>query len=228
MNYVIENGLDFSSLLNLSDEEEDSSKQLCLLSGQPLELNHITLPCQHSFNYIPLYNEILARKFKHNRYSINAYSMSINQIECPYCRKISSKLLPYYPEIQGINKINGVNSPSKYTMIQHKCSHILKHGANKGKPCSKQGFLYLDEISQKTTCLCLKHWNCLQKSKNKNKNPMKCVKINKNKPTLSKLEESLYKKYRVEDLKNLLRENKVKLSGNKYDLIKRVISNNLY
>ncbi len=227
MNYVIENGLDFSNLLNLSDEE-DSSKQLCLLSGQPLELNHITLPCQHSFNYKPLYHEILARKFKHNRYSRTAYSMSINQIECPYCRKISHKLLPYYPEIHGVTKISGVNSPNKYTMIQHTCSHVLKHGANKGKPCSKQGFLYLDEISQKTTCLCLKHWKCLQKSKNKVKNPVKCANISKKKPTLSKLEEYVNKKYRVVDLKNILRENKQKLGGNKHDLIKRVILKNLY
>tara|TARA_B100001057_G_scaffold413158_1_gene429647 strand:- start:521 stop:1213 length:693 start_codon:yes stop_codon:yes gene_type:complete len=225
MNYVIEGGLDFSQLLKLKDDDNDelNENNTCLLSGEPLELNHITLPCKHSFNYKPLYNEILSRKFKHNRYSRTAYSMSINQIECPYCRKISHKLLPYYPQIPNIDKINGVNSPKKYTMATRTCSHVLKCGPNKGTTCSSQGFLYFDNKTQKTTCFCLKHWNLQQKIKNKAKTPIKCVKIKKNKPTLSKLEESLYKKYRVVDLKNILRENKQKLTGNKYDLIKRVI-----
>ena len=136
--------------------------------------------------------------------------------------------MPYYPQIPNIDKINGVNSPKKYTMTTRTCNHILKCGPNKGNTCSSQGFLHFDNKTKLTTCLCLKHWNLQQKFKNKEKSPMKCVKIKKNKPTLSKLEESLYKKYRVVDLKNILRENKQKLSGNKYDLIKRVILKKLF
>ena len=232
MNYIIEDGISFSSLLNISDNEDsdNNTNQLCLLSGQLLELNHITLPCQHKFNYKPLYNEIIARKFKHNRYSVwrESGNIATNQIECPYCRKISNKLLPYCPEISNIKKINGVNFPKKYTMNLHTCNCVLKCGPNKGSICNKQGFLYFDETTKKTTCLCLKHWKSQQKSQNKIKNSAnakeKYVKV----PTFTKLEASLNKKYKVVDLKNILRENKQKLTGNKYDLIKRVILKNLF
>ena len=122
----------------------------------------------------------------------------------------------------------GVNSPKKYTMVQHTCSYIFKSGVNKGKSCNCAGFLYLDEISQKTSCFCFKHWTCLNKSKNKKEKSNNKIKTTKNTPTYTELEDLLNKKYRVVDLKNILRENKQKLSGNKYDLIKRVISKNIF
>ena len=235
MNYVIENGIDFSKLLELSDDDDDNhnasseSKQQCLLTGEPLDLNHITLPCQHSFNYKPLYNEILSRKFKLNKYSRYANYLKINQLECPYCRNISNKLIPYCPLISGVSKVAGVNSPKKYTIQEHTCSHIFKSGKNKGTTCKNTGFFFKE--NGKVVCFCSKHWQYKQKtslqkstqenSKNKNKSQSK-------KPTFTKLEESLNKKYRVVDLKNILRENKEKLGGNKYDLIKRVILKKLY
>ena len=232
MNYVIENGIDFSKLLELSDDNDDigsENNQQCLLTGEPLELNHITLPCQHSFNYKPLYNEILSRKFKLNKYSRHANYLKVNQIECPYCRNISNKLIPYCPLISGVSKVAGVNSPKKYTIQEHTCSHIFKNGKNKGTTCTNSGFFYKE--NGKVVCLCSKHWQYQQKTNLHKSNQEKSKKNSisqSTKPTLTKLEESLHKKYRVVDLKNILRENKEKLGGNKYDLVKRVILKKLY
>ena len=236
MNYVIEDGIDFSQLLQLNDEDEDNynsfcseNNKQCLLTGEPLDLNHITLSCQHSFNYKPLYNEILSRKFKLNKYSRPATHLKVNQIECPYCRNITNKLIPYCPLISGVSKIVGVNSPKKYTIQQHTCSHIFKSGKNKGTTCKNTGFFYKE--NGKVVCLCSKHWQYQQKTnlhKSNQEKSKKKIKLQSTKPTLTKLEDSLNKKYRVVDLKNILRENKEKLSGNKYDLIKRVILKKLY
>ena len=43
------------------------------------------------------------------------------EIECPYCRKIQSGLLPYI-NIEGVTQITGVNSPKGMCMYIHKCS----------------------------------------------------------------------------------------------------------
>ena len=64
MNYKIESNIDFYAELNkeLNDNNINSEKQHCLLSNNILEDNYITLDCSHSFNYLPLYNEICEQK----------------------------------------------------------------------------------------------------------------------------------------------------------------------
>ena len=41
----------------LSKESIDDYDNICLISNEPLEKEHIT-SCKHKFNYIPIFNEI--------------------------------------------------------------------------------------------------------------------------------------------------------------------------
>ena len=56
MNYIIEDNFDFYNALKA--EEPAESVAVCMISHEPLTYNAITLSCKHSFNYIPLYNEL--------------------------------------------------------------------------------------------------------------------------------------------------------------------------
>ena len=40
---------------------------MCLITKEPLEENNIRLKCGHSFNYMPLYNEINRQKRLNNQ-----------------------------------------------------------------------------------------------------------------------------------------------------------------
>ena len=95
MNYIIENNIDFYKELNTNNSIDDLSN-ICLLTHQPLEQNYIKLECNHTFNYIPIYKEICRQKYSKNNYLETCY-LSINEIKCPYCRNINSKLLPLAP-----------------------------------------------------------------------------------------------------------------------------------
>ena len=44
-------------------------------------------------NLLPLYNEVIKQKTVINTFEIT--HLKINEIKCPYCREITSKLLPY-------------------------------------------------------------------------------------------------------------------------------------
>lgn len=70
----------------------------------PLTYNFIKLPCNHSFNYLPLYNELTLT---------NTYKRSI---KCPYCRTLSSKLIPYIP-LPGVEKNMGLILRKNYVWI---------------------------------------------------------------------------------------------------------------
>ena len=54
--YIIEDNLDFKT--ELTDKTISDNNSRCLISQQVLTRSHITLPCSHKFNYIPLYNEV--------------------------------------------------------------------------------------------------------------------------------------------------------------------------
>jgi len=98
-----------------------------MISHSPLTHNYITLPCKHSFNYIPLYKELSLHNNK-------------NTIVCPYCRSSSDKFIPFIP-LPGIVKIVGVNSPTKLCMPAPECTVILKTGLNKGNICGGNGMV---------------------------------------------------------------------------------------
>ena len=97
---------------------------LCLITKECLHPNHITLSCGHKFNYLPLYKEVVNQKNKSNTgYEIT--KLDIHQIKCPYCRRITNKLLPYIP-YTSVKLIKYVNCPEEHCMNARKCSHTFR------------------------------------------------------------------------------------------------------
>uniref|UniRef100_A0A6C0B9Z8 Uncharacterized protein n=1 Tax=viral metagenome TaxID=1070528 RepID=A0A6C0B9Z8_9ZZZZ len=136
-NYIIENGgLNFYEELykSLDQPIETSDLDLCLITSSPLTENWVQLECNHKFNYVPLYNDILNHKKTFNR--LERRVLKAGEIRCPYCRNIQSTLLPYY-EIVGINQVHGVNcfdeSQEKLQnaniddYIKGKCAYIMNY-----------------------------------------------------------------------------------------------------
>lgn len=128
MNYTIDENFDFYSELNqvlqTKDEKLDSNP-ICMISHEPLSYNSITLSCKHSFNYLPLYNELCLHNNK-------------QYIICPYCRAKADKLIPFIP-LPKVTKIVGVNYPIKWCMPTLKCSFLSKNGPYKGLECEQPG-----------------------------------------------------------------------------------------
>ena len=100
--------------------------ELCLISKETIE-NLIKLPCNHSFDYIYLYYEIIEQKKTLSK-----------GFKCPYCRMIQNKILPMRTE-----KIYGVNTPDKYCMRPYKCSYTFKSGKRAGCLCDKESYTEL-------------------------------------------------------------------------------------
>jgi hypothetical protein len=132
MNYIIEDDFDFFKELNETTTNL-SEVHNCMISHLPLTYNTITLPCKHSFNYLPLYTELCLHNNKQN-------------ISCPYCREISNKLIPFIP-LPNVKKIIGVNSPEKKCLPAPKCDFKLKTGLK----CERNG------IESKEGIFCTKH-----------------------------------------------------------------------
>ena len=135
INYKFEGNIDFSKeLFNLISKNEkiEEEEEVCLISGDNLKKDFVTLDCGHKFNYENIYNEIITQR-KKNRLEIQ--SVRINQLKCPYCRSIHKGILPYvesYPRIVNVNctAIELVKSKLKY------CEAILKSGKRKGEICN--------------------------------------------------------------------------------------------
>ena len=127
--YIIEGGINFYEELYKSCDEnsdtsvEDSSNNLCQITGLPLVDKYVTMECNHKFNYTALYKDICNQKFNFRSYTFSTLTETDKQkfkdakidyfIKCPYCRNIQFTLLPYYPEMIGIEKRYGVNSLEK-------------------------------------------------------------------------------------------------------------------
>ena len=125
---------DFFKMLNdNSDTDIDNDINSCLISRQELNASKIRLPCNHSFNYIPLYKEIINQKKKAT--VTETVKLKYNQIKCPYCRTIHDYLIPY-KKMEGVSCIYGVNTPRKYVYYETICNYIYKRGTNKGNQCS--------------------------------------------------------------------------------------------
>ncbi|MFY7728232.1 MAG: hypothetical protein ACOVRN_01810 [Flavobacterium sp.] len=110
--YIIDGNIDFyaelyKSLDDISDAE-DTPQSTCLITGDTLTDKYVTLNCGHTFNYIPLYYDVLAHKLKYNKFESKAGKLCAWQFQCPYCRKKQSELLPYYPELN-TGRVLGVN-----------------------------------------------------------------------------------------------------------------------
>tara|TARA_B100000073_G_scaffold305655_1_gene274964 strand:+ start:269 stop:955 length:687 start_codon:yes stop_codon:yes gene_type:complete len=224
MKFVLEGDLDFASLLKKA-VSDNSNQKTCLLTHDVLSDNHITLPCDHSFNYKPLYDEIVMQKRNHNH--LETTRLRVNELKCPYCRTIHKKLLPYIC-CPGVQKVSGVNYPLRYSMKFWDCEWVFKTGKNKGNACplaaQHTGYGYL----------CLKHY----KSKHKAfVNPIKSNKTTKTSepiPTtkqkcsnLTPEQLAFYKANTVKSCKEILRANKYPMTGNKEALVKRIFTNNI-
>lgn len=138
-NYKIENNFNFNNELLKAiceDSSDDEDEAKCLITNQPLKKYNIKLSCGHSFNYEPLYTDIIRQKspgyMRKEEHRIAHY-----QFRCPYCRTIIKKLIPYVDDIPSVIEITGVNYPAKYTFFLNTCKYIFKSGKRKGEPCRK-------------------------------------------------------------------------------------------
>ena len=221
--YIVEDNIDFFAELNKSssnnniiidtnntnenDKNNDNALEKCLITNKPLDKNHIKLECNHTFNFIPLYLEIKQQKTIKNFNEI--ILLKKNQIKCPYCRNIQSKLLPYYNkhnvslESNIVEKISGVNIPKKDCMWLHKCSGVFKGGPNKGQRCNKpcndfmcsQHIKQLDKNNNTTiTAAANRNNQTCNKCNATNLNGKKCKQTGKNCVTIS-VDGIEYKKY---------------------------------
>lgn len=162
MNFIIEGNLNFYDELNKTELDDDEDEtNTCLLTYMTLDKNHITLPCNHKFNFFPLYREIICQKTPSLKSYLNTEKLQFNEIKCPYCRQKSNKLLPYIKLNDNMMFHQGVNSPEKFCMSFHKCSHIFRSGKNKNSICCKTAY-YNGE-----NCYCNKHHILINKKNEK-------------------------------------------------------------
>ena len=116
-------------IISTSSSSSSSYDNICLISKEILHPNHITLVCNHKFNYIPIYKEVLYQKTKFNTlYEVT--KLNYNQIKCPYCRTITNKLLPFIP-YPCVKLAKNIHSSDNNCIPVAKCSHIIKkHKSN--------------------------------------------------------------------------------------------------
>jgi len=200
MSYKIEDDLEFYNMLYSEVNKKEVPKEelkRCLISKQPLDNTRIKLMCGHEFNYNPLYREIKKQKTHHNHLSI--IRLRKNQIQCPYCRNIQDKVLPFKP-YEGVTKCYGVNSPPSYEMLMDKCSYVFKSGKRKGLPCNK---LCNGEY-------CNGHFKIMEKKKQKEKHEIKENTIIDNSTSNTMYTDAELKKLTVVKLKSAAKKLKIK------------------
>ena len=137
-NLIIKNNINVYDAINaIEDEGED---EICLITGDKLSEYNVKLSCGHTFNYIPLFNEVAQQKksfySKSQSYHMSTERLKIFQIKCPYCRGIQNNIMPYIPSIEK-EKLNGVNYPFKYCMYLNKCEYLYKSGKHKNQSCGR-------------------------------------------------------------------------------------------
>ena len=191
----------FKSYLNQEINYQDGSlHNCCLISGEPLTNNHITLDCGHMFNINELYNEVVQQKTKQNSYS---NKVKVNEIRCPYCRIITPKILPYFKYYN--NKlIYGVNGPIHLSIQLYKCEYKGKNGTC----CEKSAC-----ITNNGT-LCNSHIKYTHSEEELIK-------------TLDSNSIACLKKKTVTELKEELKKHSKKTSGNKDELVIRLALTNI-
>ena len=73
-----------------------------------------------------------------------------------------TKLLPHIKINDKILFYGSVNSPEKYCMSFHNCSHVFKSGKNKNSICPKSAYY------NETYCYCNQHHTLMNKNKASN------------------------------------------------------------
>lgn len=192
----------FLEAMNTSDEDEDENNDnMCLISSSPLITNFITLPCNHSFNYIPLLKAIIQQKSKNN---LNILQLHSHQLQCPYCRHIHHKLLPFIPNDEFNTPLKNINSPEKYCMTCFQCTWRFTSGKKKNTTCCKYGY------TGENGTYCKTHHKLIKKVE---------ILLEWNHNTMHK-----YKQYTNIQLKEMLKELNQKTSGEKRILIRRIVT----
>ncbi|AET72867.1 hypothetical protein PGAG_00413 [Phaeocystis globosa virus 12T] len=191
----------------LMEEDDDAvvcetvspNQNVCLITNEKLEVNSIKLRCNHEFNYLPLYNEVVYQKTK--KLQDNSL-LKINQIKCPYCRNVDEVLLPCY-KYYSVKPVRGVTYPEEHSMKFHECQHI---NVKDGKKCSGSACITPDGI------FCNKHFKATKKE----------TEILATEPSTTT---DMYNKLKINELKALLKLNNCKVGGKKEELVNRIIVN---
>ena len=220
-NYIINGNIDFYA--ELMNDSVDDSADTCLLTGEKLTYNHIDLQCNHKFNYLPLYNEVISQKItKKNGGMRDNVRLSVSQFKCPYCRTISNRLLPYIPEKDTKHKYIGVNYPEGLCMEHRKCEYLFASGKKKNEMCNKHAF------ESKYGTFCQTHWKvsmnrALAQEKSKENKEKGKKEINLPQPWTNEMQD-MFKKLKIVDLRNELRKHGLKVGGTKHILVHRIVT----
>lgn len=201
MNYIVEDNYDFFKELNkpLDSQVHIESPDKCMISHLPLELNSVTLPCKHSFNYLPLYTELCLHNNNKN-------------ITCPYCREVSQKFIPFIP-LPTVKKRFGVNYPPNKCLPAPECSFILKMGTRIGSKCGRVGVINEEGV------FCMKHQHHIKGASEAGASEADGI---EKKESWTAAMDQLSKEKSVIELKQMLREKGLKVGGVKKDLVKRL------
>ena len=222
--YTIDDDINFFKELNNDITTDDinidtNNNNSCLITHQLLTKHYVTLHCNHSFNYIPLYNDAISNK----KPRIFNNQILSNQIKCPYCRNIQNTLLPYNNEIKNdlnVEKLIGVN----FSNITQ-CEYLLLNPTyniysnypncdNKYINCTNNTFINTSTaINNKYYCIC--HSKIVKKEqKEKAKQEKLLIKEQKEK---AKQEKLLIKKQKekAKQEKLLIKEQKEKANQEK-------------
>jgi len=131
----------------------DDAEDVCLITNLKLTEHYVTLECNHTFNYKPLYTDILS--LKSTRSSLMTYRIHIDQIQCPYCRNIQNKLLPHIPSLK-LAKRNGVNWIDITSCVPENVIVTHKTGVCGNDHCQKETQLFSENTEE--TYYCYEHF----------------------------------------------------------------------
>lgn len=199
--YVITNDDDdnvalgkWTDLLHISDSDTDelsSSQSHCLISHELFDHNVISLPCNHSFNFLPLYHELL----RQNRRDPN--------LHCPYCRTVHIQtVLPHVKLNRSMVYRQGINKPAEYCLPFHSCDYVFSSGKRKGNKCDSTGFFMNNGkycATHHTTVQLQKEKEIIKEKKDIEKQEMKSLKQKEK-------EEKKILKQKVKEEKKLIKQ----------------------
>ena len=198
----------YNELYKLLDNDSDTESDLnkCLISDEILVDKFVKLPCGHSFNYIPLYNDIKNHKTKFNHMEASSGKLHSNEMRCPYCRSIHASLLPYHEDL-GLAKIHGVNclNPTHNTADPTKVCSFVEDATN---PVICAGF-----YGFKVNCFDKKMYCCYH---NKIVNNTHLIKIKAEKQKIKEEKQKVKEeKQKVKDEKQKVKDEKQKIKDEK-------------
>jgi hypothetical protein len=108
--YKTEDDIDFYAELysSLDNEITTDKEKTCLITDEPLIDRYVTLDCNHSFNYVPLYKDLVNHKTKFNGMESSGL-LKNGEIRCPYCRQKQAFILPFYKDL-GLKNVSGITT----------------------------------------------------------------------------------------------------------------------